>query len=141
MAGLKYLLDTNIIAEVVRPAPNKNVLQSLKVNEGKLCSASIVLHEMMYGIARLGDSKRKRYLTYYLKDVVQPTILFLPYNDEAAMWHAKERARLEKEGKATSFADGQIASIARVNSLTLVTHNSDDFMNFDGIPVENWFLE
>ncbi|HXW52676.1 MAG TPA: type II toxin-antitoxin system VapC family toxin [Myxococcota bacterium] len=140
MGGLNYLLDSNVIAEPVRPHPNKNVLRRLEAHKGELCSASIVFHEILYGIFRLTDSKKKQYLTNYLRDAVQPAIQFFPYDHEAAVWHAKERARLEGMGKNPSFADGQIASIAYVNSLVVVTRNIDDFLNFDGLRVENWFV-
>ena len=49
-----------------------------------------------------------------------------------------ERARLERLGKPTPFVDGQIAAVAHVNQLTLVTLNVKDFTRFKGIEVENW---
>lgn len=52
--------------------------------------------------------------------------------------HALECARLEGMGKPAPFADGQIAAIAYVNELTLVTANVKDFARFKGVEVENW---
>jgi len=73
-------------------------------------------------------------------DVVRPTIPILFYDDRAAQWHADERARLTRLGKTPSFADGQIAAIAAVNKLTLVTANTADFENFSSLDIENWFI-
>jgi tRNA(fMet)-specific endonuclease VapC len=50
----------------------------------------------------------------------------LPYDGAAARWHARERARLAKLGRPAPFADGQVAAIAAVNQLVLVTRNVSD---------------
>jgi tRNA(fMet)-specific endonuclease VapC len=62
----------------------------------------------------------------------------LPYDETAATWHGEERARLEALGRPTPFVDGQIAAIARVNGLVLVTTKERDFVRFEGLSVENW---
>ena len=54
------------------------------------------------------------------------------------IWHAVERARLEAAGKTTPFIDGQIAAIASVNDLVLVTANKADFRGFRGLRVQSW---
>ena len=63
----------------------------------------------------------------------------LPYDTRAARRHAEERARLEALGQTPSFVVGQIAAIAAVNELVLVTRNADDFVRFSGIEIEDWF--
>lgn len=62
----------------------------------------------------------------------------LDYDREAADWHAKERARLSANGRTPPFVDSQIAAIARVNDLTLVTSNMDHFREFRGLKVQSW---
>lgn len=62
----------------------------------------------------------------------------IPYDKAAAEWHARERSRLERSGKSTPFADSQIAAIARVNDLILVTANRSHFDSFEGLAVEDW---
>ena len=62
----------------------------------------------------------------------------LPYDRPAAEWHAAERARLGLAGQTPPFADGQIAAVAQVNGLTLVTANISDFQNLRGLRVEDW---
>ncbi len=62
----------------------------------------------------------------------------LPYDEEAAAWHAAERARLEADGLTPPFADGQIASIAYRHELTLVTFNTADYQGFQEVILEDW---
>ena len=73
-----------------------------------------------------------------MNEVVAPSLPVLPYGTRAASWHASERARLTTIGKTPSFVDGQIAAIAAVNDLTLVTANVSDYANFEGLRIENW---
>ena len=51
----------------------------------------------------------------------------------SAEWYAKQRVRLKAQGKIPAYANGEIASIAAVNNLTLVTRNTDDFSDFKGL--------
>jgi tRNA(fMet)-specific endonuclease VapC len=73
-----------------------------------------------------------------LFETVAPTTPILPYDTRAAEVHGAERARLERLGRAPTFADGQIAGVAIANALILVTANAKDFARFDGLEVENW---
>ena len=134
---VKYLLDTNGLSEPVRPAPNPAFLRRLRANEAKLAIASVTLHEAFYGVERLDDGRRKEALRVYLRDVVHKMTL-LSYDAKAAEWHARERARLDDLRKPMPYADGQIAAIAAVHGLTLVTANARDFRHVEGITVENW---
>lgn len=68
------------------------------------------------------------------------TIPILPYDEAAARWHGQEQARLARLGRTPAFIDGQIAAIAKVNGLVLVTRNLKDFENFTELSVENWFI-
>jgi len=139
MARLSYLLDSNILSEPSRPSPNVQVLSRLQAHRSAVCTAAPVLHEMRYGLARMPDGKRKQELTQYLEHAVQQPLTILPYDREAAVWHAEERARLVARGRTPAFIDGQIAAITMVNKLILVTRNTHDFADFAGLAVENWF--
>jgi tRNA(fMet)-specific endonuclease VapC len=136
--SLTYLLDTNIISEPLRPVPNQQVLDGLRQHEDEIALAAIAWHELLYGAYRLSPSARRSAIEKYLSQVIAPTIPVLPYDNRAAHWHAAERARLVSLGKTPPFADGQIAAIARVNDLVLVTANTADFALFQDIQLEDW---
>jgi tRNA(fMet)-specific endonuclease VapC len=97
-----------------------------------------VWHELTYGCKRLPRGKRREAIETYLQDVVLASFPVLAYDEDAAHWHGIERARLEGLGRPAPFVDGQIAAIAYVNELTLVTVNVKDFARFKGVHVENW---
>ncbi|MCL2932782.1 MAG: hypothetical protein MGG11_11130 [Trichodesmium sp. MAG_R03] len=75
-----------------------------------------------------------------MNKIVRSTIPILPYNVNVATWHALERARLTSLGKTPSFADGQIAEVAKVNGLILVTNNVSDYQDFLEVTFVNWFV-
>lgn len=134
---MKYLLDTNILSEPVRPIPHPNILEKLHLYQDQLATAALVWHELWFGSYRLPDSARRRAIENYLVGVVAPSIAILPYDQEAAVWHARERARLGGLGRTPPFVDGQIAAIAKTNDLILVTINRSDFQFFD-VSIEDW---
>ena len=93
---------------------------------------------MTYGCRRLPRGKRRDAIDAYLNDVVKASFPILAYDEPAATWHGHERARLEGLGTSAPFIDGQIASIAHVNGLALVTFNVRDFARFKDLNVTNW---
>ena len=135
---IKYLLDTNVVSEPLRPKPSGTVVRKLQKHEQEIAIASIVWHELRFGVERLPSSRRRELVERYLEEVILPTIPILAYDRPAAEWHARERARLVAKGETPSFADGQIAAIAHVHDLTVVTFNEADFRRFDGLQVTTW---
>jgi tRNA(fMet)-specific endonuclease VapC len=135
---LHYLLDTNVVSEPLRPKPRHGVLRKLLEHEDEIAIPAIVWHELRYGMARLPESRRRTAISRYLNDVVRATMPILDYDEIAAELHAAERARLVARGETPPFADGQIAAIAQVHDLTLVTFNDADFKRFDGLRILVW---
>jgi tRNA(fMet)-specific endonuclease VapC len=136
--SLKYLLDTNIVSEPLRPKPRRGVVRKLGRHEEEMAIPSLVWHELLYGAARLPVSRKREAIERYLEEVVLTSMPILDYAREAAEWHASERARLTARGEMPAFVDGQIAAIAVVHNLTLVTLNVRDFSRFDGLTVVRW---
>lgn len=91
-----------------------------------------------YGTRRLPDGRRREALEVFVH-ALPARFPVLRYDERAAQWHARQRARLEREGVQRPFADGQIAATAATNELTLVTRNVGDFAGFSGIDVETWW--
>ena len=135
---LKYLLDTSIVSAAIAKVPNPDVVRRLEEHGAECAIASVVWHELQYGCGRLVPSHRRAILEAFLQEVVKTSFLILPYDDNAALWHATERVRLEAVGKPAPFVDGQIAAVAFSNQLTLVTANPRDFRSFTGLEVQDW---
>jgi tRNA(fMet)-specific endonuclease VapC len=113
-------------------------MDRLRRHQDHLATASIVWHELLYGALLLADSAKRGAIERYAHEVVARTMPILPYDERAAAWHAAERARLAHGGRTPPFADGQIAAIAKVNELVLVTGNVQDYRGFEGLSLEDW---
>lgn len=134
----RYLLDTNVASEPTRREPAPGVLRRLAEHREELAIAAPVWHELRFGCQSLPPSRRRDAIETYLSRVVGASMPILDYDRRAAEWHAGERARLRAAGRTPPFIDGQIAAIARVNDLTLVTRNQRDFRWFEGLRLERW---
>ena len=124
---LRYLLDTNIVSSPVSKAPNAAIVQRLEAHGPECAIPAPVWHELTYGCRRLPAGKRRVALKIYIEEVVRESFPILPYDEVAAGWHGRERSRLEALGRPAPYVDGQIAAIAAVNALVLVTANTKDF--------------
>lgn len=138
MVKPRYLLDTNVVSEAARVKPNPNVMRKLERHKDEVVIASIVWHELVFGCDRLPPSEKRTLLEEFLSELANSSMLIFPYDTEAAAWHGRERARLSRLGLTPAFADGQIASIAKVHDLTLVTNNIRNYRHFDQLKMENW---
>jgi tRNA(fMet)-specific endonuclease VapC len=139
MGRISYLLDSNILSEPAKLKPNAQVLKQFANHDDCYATAAIVWHELVYGCELLPASKRKEQLQAYLEMLLMNGLIILPYDQLAADWYAKERARLQLQGQTCAYADGEIAAIAVSNKLTLVTRNIQDFQNFQNLSLQNWF--
>lgn len=135
---MRYLLDTSIVSSPMSREPNREIVKRLEADGHECAIASPVWHELTYGCHRLPRGKRRETLEAYLQDVVLASFPVLAYGEAAAHWHGRERARLEDLGRPAPYVDGQIAAIAFVSDLVLVTANVKDFARFRGVNVVNW---
>lgn len=69
----------------------------------------------------------------------RPALPIIGFGERAARLQAEQRASLRQAGKHPSYLDSRIAAIAAVNELVLITPNVDDFADFQGLQIENWF--
>ena len=135
---MRFLLDTNVLSEPMKPSPNPGVLDQLDKHSTVLALAAPTWHEMLRGALRLPKGKRRTAILDYLEERVYKSLPILPYDHLSARWHAEQRAFLKTRGVTSSYIDGQIASIAAVNSLDLVTGNTKDFTRFEDLTVTDW---
>ena len=137
--ALKFLLDSNIWSEPMKPQPNPGVLTRLHRHGDELAMSSVSWHELLHGVWRMPAGKRRDRIERYTLDIINKNIPILPYTRAAARWHAEQRVKLTRMGLTPAFVDSQIASIAATNGLTLVTRNTKDFAHFTNLIVEDWF--
>lgn len=136
---MKYLLDTNVVSEPLAARPSAGVLAGIEAHAAELAVSAISWQEMHFGLERLPPGARRDRIRAYLEERVRPTLPILPFDAAAGEWQARERARLSRIGRTPPYADTQIATIAAVNGLILVTRNAQDFALFASMMVENWF--
>jgi tRNA(fMet)-specific endonuclease VapC len=135
------LLDTNVLSEPLRESPHPLVMEQLQRGGHAMSTASVVIHELSYGVEHLPAGRKRDRLAAYLQAVLDSGLPVLPYDSQAALWHGQQRAQLEARGLRPAFADGQIAAIAATNDLVLVTRNLRDFAAFHGLQRLDWFSE
>jgi len=135
---MKYLLDTNILSEPLKAAPNKSVLAKLELHGHEAATSTLVWHELLFGCYRLSKSKKRALIERYLMEVIYPNVPILSYDERAAKWHALERSRLSLKGETPPFVDGQIAATAVTKNLILVTGNPTHFKFFNDLTLETW---
>lgn len=137
---MRYLLDTNIISEQTKRTPDKHVMKRLELDSIFSGTAATVWHELWHGVHLYqGEEERKQKLAGYLNIIIDDGLVVLPFCKDAAEWLAAERVRLQKKGLTPPQYDCEIAAVAVVNNLILVTRNVDDFHMFEGLRLENWF--
>jgi tRNA(fMet)-specific endonuclease VapC len=135
---IRYLLDTMAVSEPSKPIPDPRFSELVAQHQASLATCTIVWHELLYGLERLPASRRRASLSRYL-EVVNDELEMLPYDEDAAVWHAHQRAQLEACGRPVPFSDGQVAAISATNDLVLVTRNTRYFEPFEGLEIENWW--
>lgn len=139
-----YLLDTNIISELVKPVPNQLVVKKVIEHQGISALSSIGWGECLYGIKRMPEGKRKQQISDFYFNTVHANFQFIPFDNHAANIYSDIKERLEKAGKISQELDMQIAATAIANNVILVTRNISDFENISSVSslmIENWFEE
>jgi hypothetical protein len=134
------VLDTNIISELIRPAPAQEVKNWLLHGiEGKaLVTTVITVSEIEYGLFRLPDGNRRKELEKRFAALTGPHFEFsvLPLNEEAARLAGRMRAHRETMGLHAQSADMMIAAITSLAGASLATRNMKDFTE-TGIDIIN----
>lgn len=137
-----YLLDTNIISEVVKYSPDIKVIEKMLEHSSDMAISVLTWHELLYGTERLPDGLKKRELMKYLTEDVADTFRMIPFTKGAAEVHARIRVELAEQGVQMPFGDSQIAASAIAENMILVTRNVRHFnviADLFSLTVENWF--
>ena len=130
---MRYLLDTNIVSDLVRNPQGRIAQHIRKIGEGQVCTSIIVAAELRYGAAK----KQSARLTAQLQAVLG-AIEVLPLEAPADTTYGALRARLEKAGRPIGGNDLLIAAQALALGYTIVTDNEKEFAQIKDLPRENW---
>jgi len=129
----RYLLDTNIVSDLVRNPQGRIAQRIAEVGEAQICTSIVVAAELRYGAAKKGSPR----LTAQL-DAVLGSLEVLPLEKPADEQYGAIRNRLEHIGRPIGGNDLLIAAQALVLGHRLVTDNGREFARIAGLACENW---
>lgn len=135
------VLDTNVLSELMRPAPEPRVLAWLEGQPGDvLFTTAISRGEMLYGAHRLPAGGRRDGIFREIDAIFSTDMAgrVLPYDEAAADAHAELAARRRAQGRPSSQSDMMIAGIVRAHGATLATRNLRDFEDCGIALVDPW---
>ena len=124
------ILDTNVISELLRPAPEPRVEQWLSAQDGlSVYLTSISETELRYGLTIMENGKRRAALVDAVDRILREDLAgrILPFDSDAAQSYATIAAARRAAGRPIAQADCQIASIAHTRGATVATRNTPDF--------------
>ena len=135
----RYLLDTNIISNVVKPQPSDSLLAWMAVQrEQDLFIASLTLAEIRRGILEKPTGRKRTALETWFSGPEGPQALFagriLPFDDRAGLLWARLMTEGKAAGRPRNALDMIIAAVAGVNDCVIVTANEKDCV---GLPMTN----
>ena len=133
MESRSYLLDTNIVSDLVRHPQGVVAARISETGEHEICTSILVAAELRYGAAKKGSPR----LTAQLETVLS-ALAVLPLEAPADVVYGRLRARLEQEGKLIGANDLLIAAQAVALGFTLVTDNEKEFARIEGLARANW---
>ena len=133
---MRYLLDTNIVSDLVRNPQGRIAQHIRKIGEGQVCTSIIVAAELRYGAAK----KQSARLTAQLQAVLG-ALEVLPLEAPADTTYGALRARLEKAGRPIGANDLLIAAQTLALGYTIVTDNEKEFAQIKDLARENWLRQ
>jgi len=132
-ASLAYLLDTNILSDLVRNPQGVVAARIAKAGEDTVCTSVIVAAELRYGASKSNSTKLAERI-----DLILSALEILPLEPPADRKYAVLRHHLTRQGTPIGPNDLLIAAHALASDLTVVTANVGEFSRVPGLKVENW---
>ncbi len=123
---MKYLVDTNVLSEATKPAPQVQVVEWLLTHRPESVVSSVVMAELELGILSLAMGQRRARLEQWFQEL-RTAIPVLSFDTNAASEWARTMAGLKAKGLSMAVKDSLIAATAREHRLTVVTRYTADF--------------
>ncbi len=133
---LAYLLDTNILSDLVRHPQGMAATRITKAGEDRVCTSIVAAAELRYGAAKSNSAKLADRV-----DLILSALEILPLEVPADHRYAALRHHLTRQGTPIGPNDLLIAAHALASELTVVTANVREFSRVPGLKVENWLQE
>lgn len=130
-----YLLDTNILSDLVKHPSGKISQRIAEVGETRICTSIVVASELRFGTEKNGSQRLKEQL-----DQILELIAVLPLESPSEFHYAEIRTYLESEGTPIGANDLLIAAHGLALNLTVVTANVREFSRVPHLVVENWLV-
>ena len=127
---MKYLIDTCLISEGLRPRPDSGATAWMEAcDRDRQYLSVLTLGELQKGLEKLGSTRRRDVLQAWLdRDVAEQfSCRILPVDSEVAVTWGSMQASLERAGKPIPSLDGLICATALTHNLVVVTQNTRDF--------------
>lgn len=131
---MKYLLDTNTCIRYINGRAPQIRENMRSLSDSDIAISTITKGEMYAGSAKSQNPQRSR----AMQDVFFIRFTSLPFDNAAADTFGRIRAALETAGTPIGPYDMQIAAIASVHNLIMVTHNTREFGRIAGLQIEDW---
>ena len=135
------VLDTNVLSELMRPAPDGLVVQWMDTQpNASLFTTTVTQAEILYGVSVLPAGKRKQGLAAAVDAMFEQDFKgrVLPFDSPAAVAFAAICADRVRLGRPISQFDAQIAAIVRSRGAALATRNTPDFAECDIHVIDPW---
>ena len=130
---MRFLLDTNILSDLVRHPQGKIANRIASVGENNVCTSIVVAAELRYGALKKNSIRLMRQV-----EAILSVLEIAPLEAPADASYAKVRTKLESAGRPIGGNDLLIAGQALAMGLTLVTDNEREFARVEGLQIENW---
>lgn len=138
---MRWLLDTNVVSEPIRPRPNQAVLSWLASQAADLMAISIVtLAELRFGAISTANAARRRQLMEWIESELSPRLegRVLPLTLDTLTEWLETADALASKGITRDAADLLIAATARVHDLIVVSRNMRDFAATGVVVYDPW---
>jgi tRNA(fMet)-specific endonuclease VapC len=133
-----YLLDTNMLSEIIKKNPNKNFIKKLgTIPSPAFFTATICIMEMRYGAMKRGNPSD---FWQMIEQHILSKVRILNFSYTEALKAGELIHQLYSMGQPIGIEDIIIGSIALCNDLTMVSGNTKHFQKISGLRVENWLL-